>query len=795
MGGEEVTGPRRPGPPSTDIAELSPGPVAGWRILEVADGVAASFCGRVLADLGADVVMVEPLEGHPLRSAAPGRVDGVSGRFVYLAAGKQSVVVDPAGGSTALQDLIAECDLVVTDRPDLFERSEPRAAPRPVVFVTPFGLTGPYSRRQSHHLTVFHAAGESSTIPSGLGFELFPDRPPLQLGGDIGYFDTGWNAALVSLAILHDGLSGADPLVADISMQESELTLNRTRLNRYLNEGVCVGRERRRYGVTGMLACRDGWIQLVGMRDEHWDALARSEEGALFMERGLGSAPARADRTAELGRTLAEWCASRPKGRAASVLSRLGAPVGIFAEPRDCLGSDQLDHRGFFSTVPDGVGGHIRVPGAPYRLSLTPTSTHSPPAIGASTGFAARAASPSATGGGAGRLLDGIRILDFTWAAAGPYATLLLGFLGAEIVKVESRRRVDPARRGFLGQTYEGMDRSPIFNELNLGKKSLQIDLTQPESVAIIREIMGAFDVVVDNFRPGVMDRLGLGAAALLREHPNLIVASSSANGSTGPEAMGAGLASIFAASGGLSAQTGYEDGPPTEGSDAMDYRSGTALAVAIVAALLARARTRLGQRIDLSSREVLLASAPDGVLAADLGVEWKPRVGNGHREMAPHGVFGCADGWLAIAVGAEREWAGLCCVLGRDEWVEALPTPEDRAKESHSVSEAISRWAQGQCRGDAVATLQSAGVAASSVMSFADVAEDRHVAERQVFALVEHPDLGLQWVMGAPWRLSEPLGPVMRPAPRLGADNDEVLAVAAQAPAVTAERRAEVFR
>ncbi|HUJ67696.1 MAG TPA: CoA transferase, partial [Acidimicrobiales bacterium] len=666
----------------TDIAQSSPGPVAGWRVLEVADGVAASFCGRVLADLGADVVMVESPEGHPLRSAPPRRVDGVSGRFGYLAAGKRSVVVDPAGRSTKLEDLVEECDLVVTDRPGLFERPEVRALPRPAVLVTPFGLTGPSACDPGYHLTVFHTAGESSTIPSGLGFELFPDRPPLQLGGDIGYFDTGWNAALVSLAILHDSLSGADPLVADVSMQESELTLSRTRLNRFLNEGVCVGRERRRYGVTGMLACSDGWIQLVGMRDEHWDALAGSEEGALFSERGLGSAASRAGRTAELGRTLAEWCASRPKGRAASVLSRLGAPVGIFADPLDCLGSDQLADRGFFTSVSDGVGGRMRLPGAPYRLSLTPTSTLSPPPLGASTGFASRTVSLPAGGGGAGRLLDGIRILDFTWAAAGPYATLLLGFLGAEVVKVESLRRVDPARRGFLGQTYEGMDRSPVFNELNLGKKSLQIDLTQPESVAIIREIIAVFDVVVDNFRPGVMDRLGLGADALLSEHPNLIVASSSANGSTGPEAMGAGLASIFAASGGLSVQTGYEDGPPTEGSDTMDYRSGTALAVAILAALLGRARTGRGQRIDLSSREVLLASAPDGVLAADLGVDWKPRVGNGHREMAPHGVFPCADGWLALAVGGEKEWAGLCSVLGRDEWVEALPAAEDRAKE-----------------------------------------------------------------------------------------------------------------
>jgi crotonobetainyl-CoA:carnitine CoA-transferase CaiB-like acyl-CoA transferase len=748
-----------------------------------------------LADLGADVVMVEPPEGHRLRQSAPRRADGVSGRFIYLAAGKRSVVIDPVGGSAHLEGLIEECDVVVTDRPGLLDRSAAGAVRKPVVFLTPFGLTGPYSRWRAHHLTVFHAAGESSTVPSGLGFERFPDRPPLQLGGDIGHFDAGWNAALVTLAVLHDTRSGAAPLVADVSVHESELTLSRTRLNRYLNEGVCVGREKRRYGIAGMLACSDGWIQLVGMRDEHWDALAGSEAGALFRQRGLVSAESRAGRDGELGETLAEWCASLPKGDAASILSRLGAPVGVFADPLDCLGSEQLAHREFFASVPDGFGSHIRVPGAPYRLSLTPTATRPAPSKGASAGFATRSRSPVARGKGAGRLLEGIRVLDFTWAAAGPYATLLLGFLGAEVVKVESLRRVDAARGGFLGQSYEGFDRSPIFNELNLGKKSLQIDLTQPESADIVRELVGAFDVVVDNFRPGVMDRLGLGADALLGEHPSLIVASSSANGSTGPEAMGAGLASIFAASGGLSVQTGYEDGPPTEGSDPMDYRSGAALAVAIVGALLCRAQTGLGQRVDLSSREVLLASAPDGVLAADLGVDWKPRVGNGHREMAPHGVFPCADGWLAIAVDSEQEWAGLCSALRRHEWIEAFPTPQARTKEHESVSQAISLWTEAQGRREASATLQSVGVAASAVLSFADIAEDRHVAEREVFAEVEHPELGAQRIMVAPWRLSESLGPVGRPAPLLGANNDEVLAASTQASALSAERRPEVFR
>ncbi len=211
-------------------------------------------------------------------------------------------------------------------------------------------------------------------------------------------------------------------------------------------------------------------------------------------------------------------------------------------------------------------------------------------------------------------------MLDFTWAAAGPYATCLLALLGADVVKVESTRRPDPARRGFLAD-YGGINRSPNFNEINLDKRSFQVDLSQADGLDLVHRLVDWADVVVDNFRPGVMARFGLDAEALLERRPELLVVSSSANGSTGPDALAAGLASIFGATGGLSEQTGYLDGPPTEIGESTDYRSANALAVAILAALLHRARTGQGQHVDLASREVVAASSPDALLAHQLGV------------------------------------------------------------------------------------------------------------------------------------------------------------------------------
>ena len=371
----------------------SHGPLAGCRVVELAEGTAACFCGRILAGLGAEVVMIEPPDGHVLRSAEPLRADGVSGRFHYLAAGKRSVVVDPSQDNRVLQRLLKDADLVVTDLDsEGLEEMTSGLATQPVVFVRPFGLTGPYAAHRAHHLTVFDASGESSTLPSGLGFELFPERAPLALGSEIGFFDAGWNAALVGLSLLYDPYNRDDPLRADVSVHESEMTLSRTRINRFLNDGVCVGRERRRYGITGMLACRDGWIQLVGMRDEHWDRLLDLDDGAAFRQASFDTAASRADRTEELGALLARWCSERPKLEAAAVLSGVGAPVGIFADPADCLASEQLAHRGFFRTVDDGAGGQLTVPTAPYRFSLTPLWSRPAPSKGSSSGFSARRA-------------------------------------------------------------------------------------------------------------------------------------------------------------------------------------------------------------------------------------------------------------------------------------------------------------------------------------------------------------------------------------------------------------------
>jgi CoA:oxalate CoA-transferase len=240
---------------------------------------------------------------------------------------------------------------------------------------------------------------------------------------------------------------------------------------------------------------------------------------------------------------------------------------------------------------------------------------------------------------------------------------------------------------------------------------------------------------------------------------------------------MAAGLASIFGATGGLSAQTGYADGPPTEIGESTDYRSGSALAVAVLAALLHRARTGQGQHVDLASREVVAASSPDALLAEQLGVPWAMRVGNGHREFAPHDVYRAHgdDEWVAVAVGDESEWAALCSVLDCEEMASRYPTAQARRAASGEIDDAIAAWTGQQSSRTAFEALQAAGVPAIAVMTNASLATDPHLSARNVFIDIEHPELGRTRVMRQPWLFSD-LDIEIRHGPLLGQDNDYVL-------------------
>lgn len=378
--------------------------------------------------------------------------------------------------------------------------------------------------------------------------------------------------------------------------------------------------------------------------------------------------------------------------------------------------------------------------------------------------------------------LAGVRVVEFTSAWAGPFATCMLGFLGAEVIKVESRKRLDHSRvTSFTtASAFKGPDASPVFDSLNLNKQSVCLDLSRPEAVAIARRLIAANDVVVENMRPGVIERIGLGYAEARQANPNVIYVSSSACGQTGPDRENVGYAPNFASAAGLSYVTGYADWPPSTLSGAIDLRSACTAAFAVVAALLHRQRTGQGQHIDLASQEVIAMLNADALLDFAMNGRVRTREGNSDEPMAPHECYRCSgeDEWVSVAVATDDEWRALCGVLARPELAsdERFATTQVRLCNRAAVDAVVTEWTRQRSAADATHLLQAAGVAAAPSMSNRALFEDAHLRERGAFRQIAHPVLGTDWVIGPPWRFSETPAAVRHAAPLLGEHNSAVL-------------------
>jgi benzylsuccinate CoA-transferase BbsF subunit len=377
--------------------------------------------------------------------------------------------------------------------------------------------------------------------------------------------------------------------------------------------------------------------------------------------------------------------------------------------------------------------------------------------------------------------LEGVRILDFTWAWAGPQATLLLALLGAEVIKVESRRRLDHTRLRSLmtGPTMTSPDHSVIFNDLNAGKLSLTLNLSQPKAVEIAKRVAQISDVMTENMRPGVMERLGLGYDDLKAVKPNIIMLSSSAVGATGPERTYAGYAPTFAAMGGLAYITGHADGPPMPLSGAVDLRVGTTSAFAILAALHYRARTGKGQHIDLSSTEAVSTLIGHTFMDYSMNSRVQTRAGNRDHLMAPHNCYPCLgeDKWVTIAVACQEEWDALRRVVGDGRLEdERFADAASRWQNQEALDQIIGEWTASHSQEEVTQALQEVGVAAMPIHDGQALVRDAHLRERGVLEPVQHPLIGERLTLSPPWRFSRTPAQIRRPGPLLGEHNQYVL-------------------
>jgi benzylsuccinate CoA-transferase BbsF subunit len=768
-------------------------------VLEIGDSVAVAFCGKVLADLGADVVMVEPPGGRRLRQLPP-HYDGCpeSGRSVlqtWLSANKRSITlrVTDAQDKASLHELARRADVYLSG-PAAPEVTDLRAAnPRlAAVTISPFGAHGPYRTYQANDLTLFALSGFSFYVacpaddPAGL--------PPKENPGQQVALVAGLSAAIATLW----GVAARQRTGQGVSLDVCEWEAFTHLLYEHtaqLSDGKLPADRRRRPGavitvVGGLilcLPCLDGWV-LASPREDHQFAQWGELIGDVAWSRRpeFANPVLREQHGWEIYERSAAWTGVRKK--AGVYLAAQEKKIACFPVNRmeDLLAMEQLKHREFWVQIDHPVMKGITYPGIPARVSGPKTLPGRPaPEPGEHSAEIRRELGRSSEEAPAVRerpiihkkadgvhqnVLEGVRIVDFSWVVAGPFCTKLLALMGADVIKVESGRRAQYKERGAW------------FSILNNSKKSCTINLATAPGKEIAKRLIGMSDVVVENFSTGVMERLGLGYEALRATKTDLIYVSSSGVGRTGPGRDWLAYGSLLQ---GLSGWTSLfsAPSPKMEGMGIApswtDPLTGLWEALIIQAALRHRTRTGAGLYVDLSMLESTIPLMGDVFLDV-MSKSHSTDAPAGHASRLPHGIYPCGgkDSWIAISVEGPPGWEGLCKALGEPAWCrdEALLTPDERRRHRERVNRLLadetSRWSAT----DLFHRLQAAGVAAAPCYGLRDIVADPHMQSRGLFREVAIGGAKAQLTTGLPWREegSEWKGTLL-PAPALGQHNDYV--------------------
>jgi crotonobetainyl-CoA:carnitine CoA-transferase CaiB-like acyl-CoA transferase len=372
--------------------------------------------------------------------------------------------------------------------------------------------------------------------------------------------------------------------------------------------------------------------------------------------------------------------------------------------------------------------------------------------------------------------LDGVLVADLTRVLSGPYCTMLLADMGARVIKVEQPGRGDDTRG--WGPPFVGTE-SAYFLSINRNKESLTLDFKRPEGRAILDRLLDRADIIVENFRPGTMERLGLAYGDLSRRWPRLVYCSISGFGHTGPRRDHPGYDAVIQAEGGLMSITGAADGPPFRlGVAIADIVTGMFAAQGILLALLARARTGRGQHVDVAMLDSTAALLTYQAAICFATGQPPQRMGNRHPTIVPYETFETSDGELVLAVGNDDLWRRLCDALGLSETAADVrfATNQDRVRNYAELRPLLAKRLAARPRGHWIDTLTAAGVPCGSVRNVSEVLRDPQLESRAMIAAVEHVVLGSVPVLGVPIKLSETPGDVRSAPPTLGQHTDEIL-------------------
>ena len=798
---------------------MASGPLSDLRVVEYSMGPSGPMCAKVFADLGADVLKIEPPDGDPARRLGPFPGDvpdpEASGIFLYLNANKRSVTLDLSQQSdrNRLYDLAASADIFVTDvQPSraaqlgISSETLKRVSPDLIrVYVTPFGNTGPYRDWKGTDLIAWHMGGMGWESPAA--FVTAPDSEgPIRGRGNMGMYLAGWvGAAGAMCALFHRDRYGIAQEV-DVSAMDAVASHIRGNFATYSYDISRLPEGREKVFFRWVWDAADGYASQTFFLDHWWQKLKEIMCNPEWADdTRFDTLEGRRDNMAEIEKGVAQWTRHMRRVDLYRTLQGNGIPCFPVQTVDEVVASEHYASRGFFVEQDHPIAGTVRQPGPAVRFSKTPWALRSPaPTLGQHNhavppepveGHSRHAWNLDEQGrstvieegrdegdGLRNKPLSGIRIIDFGWILSVPYAGGWLGSLGAEVIRVESNTRLEPGRSALGGGAdgVAGVNRSAIWNCLNHSKLGVTLNIRDPEGQRLVKELVAVSDVVIENFSTGVLDRQGLGYDDLRKVRPDIIVLGGSTMGTFGPDRDSTGFGPNVCSYAGQPSVTGYEGGQPQNlGGNWPDYLVGTMMVQSVLSALWHRRKTGQGQRIELAMAEVVSSMIPEALLDFVMNARVQERIGNRDPHMAPHNVYRCAgdDQWVAIAVQTDGEWNAFCQLPGSPTTADdpRFATLKARKLNEEALDSLISEWVREQTAGDVTHQLQNAGIAAGPVMDVVALMADEHFRERGNIIEMDHAEVGLREVSGLPIRFSEIPTTAHYSAPQLGRHNDDV--------------------
>jgi crotonobetainyl-CoA:carnitine CoA-transferase CaiB-like acyl-CoA transferase len=796
------------------------GALSAIRVIEYGQGISAAFATKLLADFGADVIKIEPPGGDATRRRGPFFDDIAdpehSGLFLYLNANKRGAVLDleRTADRGVFDALLDRADILIHNvlpvdraRCGLDGARLSKRFPHLIVTgISPYGDSGPRANYRAYDLNVMHSGGLASINPA---CSPYPDLPPTKLFGQQAEFQGGAHAAAVTLAAwLYRRRGGAGQAI-DVSEQEC--------LAAMLGSGAAfwayMAKRTSRLGVRPLqpwmaAECADGKLYMACVEEHQWRGLLKLLGDPQWGREEIFNDRVSRAKNFDVLRPLLEDITRRRKvGELYHEGQKLRLPVAALNWMTDVYRDEQLRAREFFVPLPDDEpqGGQERpphrpprpiiAPGAPYKFSTMRWALrrraphlgeHNPEVtrIATQSGAAPGGARPSSAPlDPAARPLRGLHVLDFSWVWGGPFCTLQLAQLGADVIRVESARRPCLFRHLLpFADGIAGLNRSGLFNQVNQGKRSVVLELDHPSAREVARTMVRWADVVVENFAPGVLARLGFGYEALRAIKPGLIMLSISGYGQSGPYRNYVSYGGITGAHSGFYAHNGHPGDEPRDlGATYADPAGGMLGAGAILLALVNKALTGEGQYIDLAMLEGLGTLGAEGLLEVAMNGREPRRMGNHDPIMCPHNSYkarGDAEMWVSIAAGTQEQWRALCQAIGHPGLADdpRFATAAARKHNEDELDRIITQWTRERDRWEITETLQRAGVAAFPTLGNQDLYEDPHMIERGFVIEVDHPEVGRRKHTSQPWTMTGTPDRALRRAPLLGEHTAEVL-------------------